>query len=343
MTATREAGLDIEAPVLIADIGGTNARFAVVGKDGAITPLSDIKNRDFDTVEAAVAHALSANIGPAPVTAVFAIACPVNAETFRLTNADWEVEPARLIESCKLNELRLMNDFLAQGLAAVSLGMDDLLQLGGAERSATGPRVIIGPGTGLGVALAFNVDGRWKILPGEGGHRDLGPRTPDEFAIWPYLQKRQGRMEAEMAVSGPGLQNLYGAILQKEGKANAAESAESITRLGLMEGDPCARKALEMMASFLARICSDLAITTMSHGGVYLCGGMVKHLSELLGEPEFRNAFEDKHPVEAVMHHIPVFAVRRQNSGLYGIAEYLRSPGRYLLDGNIACFFRETG
>ena len=207
--------MNIGKPVLIADIGGTNARFAMVGEDGAITPMAHVKNRDFETVEAAVAHALSANRGPAPVTAVFAIACPVNAETFRLTNADWEVEPARLLESCKLSELRVMNDFLAQGLAAVSLGMDDLLQLGGTARSAAGPRVIIGPGTGLGVALAFNVDGHWKILPGEGGHRDLGPRTPDEFAIWPYLQKRRGRMEAEMAVSGPGLQNLYGAILQR--------------------------------------------------------------------------------------------------------------------------------
>ena len=326
--------------MLIADIGGTNARFAVVGENGSVTPLATVKNRDFETVEAAVAHALSANPGPAPATAVFAIACPVNAETFRLTNADWEVEPARLLETFKLSEMRVMNDFLAQGLAAVSLGREDLLQLGGAERSASGPRVIIGPGTGLGVALAFNVDGRWKILPGEGGHRDIGPRTPDEFAIWPYLQKRRGRMEAEMAVSGLGLQNLYGAILQKEGVASAVKSAESITRSGLSGGDPHARRALEMMTSLLARICSDLAITTMAHGGVYLCGGMVKHLLDLLGEPEFRSVFEDKHPFEAVMRDIPIFAVRHENPGLFGIAEYLGFPARYLLDGNIACFSR---
>ena len=328
----------MRAPLLIADIGGTNARFAVVSEDGSVTPLASVKNRDFATVEAAVLHALAENRGPVPATAVFAVACPVTAETFRLTNADWEIDPVHLLRECGLTELRVMNDFLAQGLAAVSLDTDNLLQLGGAARRMEAPRVIIGPGTGLGVALAFNADGRWTIVPGEGGHVDLGPRTPEEFEIWPFLQKRRGRMEAEMAVSGSGLQNLYRAILEHGGRTGLGNSAEKITGMGLSGEDPDATKAVKLMVTLLARLSGDFAITTMARGGVYLCGGMVKHLLDLLAAPEFRRTFEDKHPFEAVMRDIPVFAVRHENSGLFGIAEYLRSPGRFMLGSNIACF-----
>ncbi len=325
-------------PVLIADIGGTNGRFGVAHENGRITRLESVRNCDFSTVEEAIAHVLTGYSEEAPISAALAIACPIVGETFRLTNAKWEIQPGRFLAQTGLTELIVMNDFLAQGLAAVRLDETGLLQIGGKSPDENAPKVIIGPGTGLGVALALNLGGRWTIVPGEGGHVDIGPRTEREFELWPFLEKRCGRMEAELAISGRGLQNIHSAILQCAGIELETVSPETISQRALDHNDPHAREALEILTSLLARLCGDLAITTMARGGVYLCGGMVKHLLPLLQLPEFRRTFDEKQPLETVMCDIPMYAVMHQHSGLFGIAEYLKSPASFHLEGNISRF-----
>ena len=319
----------MEFPVLAADIGGTNARFAIVEQDGTLTGLGTVANRDFPSVEDAVCHALKTHDGRPPKTAAIAMACPITGETFHLTNADWDLDPARFLEQTGLAELTVMNDFTAQGLAAVASSEEELVQLGGTGRDEAAPRIVIGPGTGLGVAMVLKAVGKWVIVPGEGGHVDLGPRTERETLLWPFLRKREGRMEAELAISGQGLENLHQAICRCDRMETPPLAAAEITQRALAGGDAACREAIELMVSLLARLVGDLAITTMARGGVYLTGGVTRHVLPVLKEPAFRTVFEDKHPFVHLMQQIPVYAMTGNAPALDGIAEFAADPGRF--------------
>ncbi len=316
-------------PVLAADIGGTNARFSVIEQDGGIARLSNIRIGEFGSPGEAVMSVLRDFPGRHPESALFAYAGPVLGTRFHLTNGAWELEPLAFLRDTGIHAFSIMNDFVAQGLAAVSLREEDLIQIGGRRRDDDAPRVIVGPGTGLGVALAVKVAEKWAIIPGEGGHIDLGPRTEREFRLWPHLDKRNGRMEAELAVSGPGIENLYRAIVREAGNPEKRFTAAEITAKASDNSDAQCREALDLMITFLARICGDMAVTALSRGGVYLAGGIVPRILPMLRDGRFRSVFEDKNPLTAVMEEIPVFSFNHPQSGLFGLEELVKNPGRH--------------
>ena len=316
-------------PVLAADVGGTNARFSVIGENGEVTRLASIRINEFASPGDAVKAVLQEWTGKAPESALFAYAGPVLGTRFHLTNGAWELEPQVFLRETGVHLFSIMNDFVAQGLAAVSLREDELIQIGGGKRDDDAPRVIVGPGTGLGVALAIKIAERWAIIPGEGGHIDLGPRTAREFRLWPHLDKRNGRMEAELAVSGPGIENLHRAILREASIPAEPLTAAEITMKAMEDGDAHCLEALHLMITFLARICSDLAVTALSRGGVYLAGGIVPRILPQLQNGLFQSCFEDKQPLGAVMREIPVFCFNNPQSGLIGLEELVKNPERH--------------
>ena len=325
-------------PILAADIGGTNARFTVVEADGRTAPLGTFGTRDFESAEAAACHALESWPGERPQAAVMALACPISGDTFPLTNADWEIVPAEFLEMTGFLQLSVMNDFMAQGLASITLPMKDLHQIGGAARDEDAPRVIVGPGTGLGVALAVKADEKWVVIPGEGGHVDLGPRSEREFAIWPFLRKQAGRMEAELAISGQGLENLCRAVRRADGLEPGSMRAAEISKLALADEDVHAREAVETMTRLLARLAGDLAITTMARGGIYLAGGIAQHVLPILDAPEFRATFDDKTPFSAIMREMPIYVMAAKDAAITGIAGYVCNPERFAPGNGIRHF-----
>lgn len=328
-------------PVLIGDIGGTNARFAILrSADSPIERLAPQQVERHATIEDAIASALAGFDGPGPATLLFAAATPMVGEEFKLTNADWTIRPARLIAAFNLAEIVLMNDFAAQGLATLALPDDCLTPIGGAAIVDGLPKVAIGPGTGLGIANIVKVAGVWAVIPGEGGHIDLGPRTTREMAIWPHLDTEDGRVSAELALSGRGLENLYRGICAADGHAPALEDAADISAAAISGADAAAREAVDLFVTLFARVAGDMALLTLARGGIYVAGGIILKLLAHIDGMRFRADFEDKGPHQHIMASIPVNVMNHPTAALEGLAAWVRRPGAFYLEGAILRFGR---
>ncbi len=187
---------------------------------------------------------------------------------------------------------------------------------------------MLGAGTGLGIAQLVNVGGKWTVISGEGGHVDLGPRTQREFAIWPHLAKQQGRMSAEEALSGRGMENLFEAICAADGIDSGKPAAAAISAMAADNSNPQAVEAVALFFTLLARLAGDMALLTLSRGGIYLAGGIAQKLMPLLDKARFRADFEDKAPHQAIMRGIPVMVMTHPTAALEGLAAWVRQPGR---------------
>lgn len=321
-------------PVLVGDIGGTNARFAMVADERSpVTAFEPVRISQFSTIEAAIEQSVLDRTTIRPASMMLAIATPLVGERFRLTNADWVIDPAAMIQRFGLREVVLLNDFAAQGLAALALSPDYLVPIGDCLAARNRPKVVIGPGTGLGIAFVINVGGKWAVIPGEGGHIDLGPRTQREMEIWPHLSKENGRMSAESAICGRGLQNLHQAICRLEGADAPQADAAEISRRGLAGDDPAMEEAVTLFLTLLARVCGDMALLTLAYGGIYIAGGIAAKMLPGLQREWFRAEFEDKAPHESIMRAMPINVMTHPTAALEGLVSCVRQAERFSLEG----------
>ena len=153
---------------------------------------------------------------------MLAVAGPVDGDEIPLTNCPWVVQPQGMLDSLGLSDVVVLNDFEAQALAVVALGEEHMEKIGGGAPEADASRVVLGPGTGLGVAGLVRACGRWIPVPGEGGHMDIGPRTPRDFEIFPHLEPIEGRISGEQILCGRGLVNIYRAVAKADGSRRRA-------------------------------------------------------------------------------------------------------------------------
>jgi len=228
-----------------------------------------------------------------------------------------------------LEDIDQLNDFEAQALAVVALGEEHMVKLGAGEAEENAGRVVLGPGTGLGVAGLIHAGRTWIPVPGEGGHMDMGPRTPRDFEVFPHIERIEGRISGEQLLCGRGLVNVYRAIAKADGTDAPFTTPAEITTAGRAGGDATAVEALEMFVTCLGRIAGDLALVFMSRGGVYLTGGIAQKIVEALKHPRFRAAFEDKAPHSALMKAIPIYVITHPLAALTGLAAYARTPTRF--------------
>ena len=330
MTSTGRRYLDhVPFPVLIGDIGGTNARFALVA-DGvaAMERLPDARTADHATIDDAIAVALGhGNLRPK--SAMLALAGPIAGEQVPLTNSDWVVVPRQLVKRFGLAEMILLNDFEAQSLSLPDLRADDFVRIGGGTMRADGTRVVVGPGTGLGAGALIHAHGTWIPVPGEGGHIDLGPQTERDMTIWPHIERPFGRVEAETLISGGGMLRLYRAICVVDGVAERHTTPEAVTKAGLAGSDVQAREALNLFATYLGRMAGDLALIFTAHGGVYLAGGIPPKIALVLQSGAFRNAFVGKPPHHDLLEQIGTAIIVKKDAALAGIAAFARDPSRF--------------
>ena len=150
---------------------------------------------------------------------MIAVAGPVDGDEIPLTNCPWVVRPRGMRATTGISDVLVLNDFEAQALAVVALGPEHMEKIGGGEPEPDASRVVLGPGTGLGVAGLIHACGRWIPVPGEGGHMDIGPRTPRDFEIFPHLEPIEGRISGEQILCGRGLVNSYRAVAKASGVA----------------------------------------------------------------------------------------------------------------------------
>lgn len=320
----------LDFPILIGDIGGTNARFAIV-VDSYAEPreFPVVQTADYTTIDEAIQSAVLDQTHILPRSAVLAVAGPVDGDEIDLTNCDWVVRPRQLMETMGFSDIVVLNDFEAQALAVVALGEEYLEKIGGGEAETAGSRVVLGPGTGLGVAGLVHARRTWIPIPGEGGHVDIGPRTERDHQIFPHLEKIEGRISAEQILCGRGLANLYRAIATADGAEPRFEAPAEITTAALEGSDKIAVETLDLFATYLGRLAGDLALIFMSRGGVYLTGGIAQKIVPVLQNGYFRAAFEDKAPHKELLAAMPVFAITHPMAALTGIAAYARTPARF--------------
>ena len=317
-------------PILIGDIGGTNARFAIL-VDSYAEPkeFPVVQTADFATLDDAIQAAILDRTSIQPRSAVLAVAGPVDGDEIELTNCPWVVRPKQMIANLGLDDIVVLNDFEAQALAVVALDEQHLVKIGGGEPERSAGRVVLGPGTGLGVAGLVHARNMWFPVPGEGGHMDMGPRSDRDFEVFPHLERIEGRISGEQILCGRGLVNLYRAVAKADRAEPAHSTPAAITGAALDRSDPVAVEALAMFCTCLGRIAGDLALVFMGRGGVYLTGGIAQKIVPALQSGGFRSAFEDKAPHSELMASIPVYVITHPMAALTGLAGYARTPARF--------------
>lgn len=324
-----QPGRPFAFPVLVADIGGTNARFAVVEHEAARTEFLPItRTASHPDIIPAIQHVLGRAACNKLKTAIIAAAGPVTGNKIPLTNAAWVIEPLKMIAGLGLQEVVIVNDFEAQALALPGLEGDAIEQIGGGQMLSNAAKVVIGPGTGLGAGAIIHAADSWIPVPGEGGHVELGPISEEDYSIWPHIERAGGRISAEHILSGTGMPRLARAVAAAMGAERDFSKAAEIT-MAADANDPVAVKTLEVYGRALGRLAGDFALAFLARGGAYLTGGVTPHIARFLTDGRFRASFEAKAPHEALIKSIPTFIVRHENPALEGLAAFARTPSSF--------------
>ncbi|MGO1161989.1 glucokinase [Brucella pseudogrignonensis] len=317
-------------PVLVGDIGGTNARFALlVDSHAEPKEFPVVQTADYATIDDAIEQTVLNHTSIRPRSAILAVAGPVDGDEIDLTNCDWVVRPKQMIANLGFEDVTVLNDFEAQALAVVSIEKDYLHQIGGNDEEIVATRVVLGPGTGLGVAGLVRTSKAWVPVPGEGGHIDIGPRSARDYEVFPHIETIEGRVAAEQILCGRGLRNLYLAICAADKVTPVLDTPPEITAAGLNRSNAQAVETLELFVTYLGRIAGDLALVFKAHGGVYLSGGIPQRILSALQAGSFRAAFEDKAPHSHFMREIPVRVVVHPLAALSGLSAFARAPTRF--------------
>jgi glucokinase len=328
---TSPAAIDpMPFPVLIGDIGGTNARFALVAeRDGPVQTFPPIVTGDHRDIETALETTVLGHAERKPRSAIIDVAGPITGDAVPLTNAHWVLKPADIMRRTGIEDVILLNDFEALAMALTALREADLEPIGAARPGASGAKVVLGPGTGLGVGALVEAGGLLLPVPGEGGHVALGPAEADEFPLWANIEPEHGRISAEALLCGRGLVRLYRAVARTEGAEPAHLRPPDITGAALGGADRIAIRTVSLYCRLLGRLAGDMALVFMARGGVYVGGGIAPRILPFLQEGEFRRAFEAKAPHQAVMATIPTWAITRDNPAMPGLAAFARDPNRF--------------
>lgn len=318
---------------LIGDIGGTHVRFAL-WRDGRPDALRVLATGDYPGPEEAIRAYFAELDLPLAALEVACLACagPVHGDLFRLTNNHWQFGRLALTHALGLRRLLVINDFAAMALGMTRLADHERLTIRPGQVAAGYPRLVLGPGTGLGVsALLPEGTGRWRVLPGEGGHVDLPLGCAREVALWQVLRRELGHVCAESVLSGSGLLRLYHASCVLDGQMPQFDSAAALSAAALA-GDAGATAVLEQFCCWLGRVAGNHALTLGARGGVYLAGGILPRFADFLQGSGFARCFVDKGVMSGYLEDIPVWLATAEQPGLLGAGLALqvcleRSPG----------------
>ncbi len=319
MTAT-------DTPRLVADIGGTNARFALV-RDGQVHEVRKLRCADFARLEDAVEEYL-APMGVRPRQAVIAVATALTGDRVKMTNHVWSFALGETRTRLGLDELRVVNDFTALALAIPLLQPTELRQVGGGKPVPGTPIALIGPGTGLGVSGLIPAGDRLIPLHSEGGHVTYGAATPREAEILAVLGRRFGHVSVERLVSGPGLVNIYSALAEVRGEAAEPLQPPEISERALTRRCPICVEALEMFCSILGTAAGNLVLTLGARAGVYIGGGIVPKLGDYFASSPFRAAFEHRGRFSEYLAAVPSYVIDADQPALRGAAQAFDRPAK---------------
>ena len=317
--------------VLAGDVGGTNARLAVVELDGRSARIARERkypSRDYPGL-APIVRQFCKEEGTRPDRACFGIACPVVGDDCTAPNLPWTINARQLAADIEIPRITIINDFVAVGYGIESLGASDLATLQDGKPEHQGPIALIGAGTGLGQGFLLWEKDHYRVLPSEGGHGDFAPRGARQAGLLQFLEREFDRVSWERLLSGAGMVNTYRYLL-----AAAVAPEQATVRAEMGEEDPAAvisRHALDgtdcLSDQTLDLFCRDprsagrnLALTVVATGGVYLGGGIAPRIVERLRSGPFLTAFRDKGRLSELLSRIPVHVIMNPTVALLGAA-----------------------
>jgi len=309
--------------VLLADIGGTNSRFALM-EAGEIGPVSYAKVADFPTVRDAMAAFLaqtgrSRRVG----TAVLAVAGPLVNDRCVMTNSPWIIDGPELRAAFGLDAVHMLNDFEAQAWALPALRPADLFALGAQSATKGEPMLVLGPGTGFGVSCLVERRGARLAVITEAGHATLPAESDREERVIAAMRRHLGHVSIERgALSGAGLETLYLAIAEVDGVQPPPRDAAGITKAALDGSCALSRATLEMFCAILGSVAGNLAVTFCARGGVYIAGGIVPRFPDFLAASDFRTRFEAKGRFHDYLRVIPTSVIVKPDGSFLGLKAF---------------------
>jgi glucokinase len=319
-------------PVLVCDIGGTNARFSLKESPTAELPEPvHVRTGDFPGLAEAIA-AILPKLAARPRAAIACGAGPIVDGKLKLSNAEWHIDGREVADTLKLSGGLLLNDFEAQALSLPVIPEGWTKRIGPPLPGAKGPQVILGPGTGLGVAALIEIQGKHTPVPSEFCHMGFGPASDEEAEIWPHLERAHGRITTESVACGQGLARVYRARLLAKGVEPEFDDPAAVTAAALADPQSEAAEGVRLYWRIVGRLAGDAAIAFVARGGVTLAGGVLPRIVDLLDDVAFRKAFEDKAPVEGLAQSIPTRIVTQPDAVLVGMAAIAAEPDRYSID-----------
>lgn len=314
-------------PRLLADIGGTNARFALQTAPEQWERISVLPCADYATLNDAVtAYLREYAHGETVRHAAFAIANPIRGDWVQMTNHHWAFSIEAVRQAFAWETLLLLNDFTAQALAVSRTEAHHLVQVGGGKAAADAPKAVIGAGTGLGVSGLIPSAAGWTALAGEGGHVSFSPFDDTEVMIWQYARQQFGHVSVERLLSGAGLVLIYQALAQQHAHSVPLDwSPADITSQALNGTSPLCRETLDIFCAMLGTAASNLVLTLGARGGVYVCGGIVPRFADYFKQSPFRRRFEDKGRFADYLADVPAYVVLSPYPGIEGAAVALHN------------------
>jgi glucokinase len=328
------ADSDAAGPVLVADIGGTNARFALA-RPGPDRPVLErptvLPAARFASLQQAANHYLDEH-DIHPSRAAFAVASPVTGDEIRMTNRAWSFHREELRTALGCDELQVINDFGATARAVPALHDDECAVLYGETSDAlAAPVTVIGPGTGMGVALLTRFNDQWQVIETEGGHISYAPHGAEERCIHEWLKARHDRVSIERVLSGIGLSRIHAALAGLDPAKtttpdHSLRASEDIARAALSGEDQAARRALARFCAILGSVAGDAALI---HGSrtVTLAGGIVPCILSFLRASAFRERFLNKGRFAAYLESVRIQVITHPTPGLLGAALTALEPG----------------
>jgi glucokinase len=320
---TRPLDVPFDSPRLIADIGGTYARFALETATGQFEHIASLRCADHADFHAAVRAYLNGLPVGRISHAAIAIANPVEGDQVRMTNYHWQFSIEQMRQRLDFDTLVVVNDFTALAMALPRLGPSARRAVGGGsarERSVVG---LIGAGSGLGVSGLIPAGEGWVALGTEGGHTSFAPRDARERLILAFAESLYGHVSFERLLSGPGLELIYRAFSERDGAKDGSLSAPEITRRGLAGADARCAETLDAFCAILGTAAANLAVTLGALGGIYIGGGIVPRLGAAFDRSPFRQRFEDKGRFSRYLQAIPTYVVTAENATFTGVSAIL--------------------
>ena len=321
-------------PWLVADIGGTNARFGWLGPGAQdVAQVMTLRVADHDS-PAAAARAYLASLRQtlgtaysAPHAAALAVATAVGQDHVALTNSGWAFSRRATQQELGLDTLLVLNDFEALALSLPRLRPAQVRAMGAAT-PGQGNRAVIGPGTGLGVAGLTHTAHGWVAIAGEGGHASLSPADDFESQILSHVRLLHGHVSAERLLSGIGLPVLHQAVAAALGLTAGALDAGAVVEQGMARSDEACSRTLDSFCALLGSFAGNVALILGARGGVYIGGGIVPRLGERFFESQFRERFEAKGRFQGYLAAIPTLVIKDTRAALSGATLALEQQGR---------------